>query len=292
MTLCIGVDGGATKTECILVEDSGKIAARHLAGASNPNTIGADEAARTVTEALRAVRAEAPSPPAFTLLCMAGSPLFWKEFAAGLAGFGKVETGRDSLPVLELATAGAPGLVLHSGTGSFVAVRAPDGSVHYAGGLGWRFGDGGSGYDLGRRAIARALLEMQGWAPASRLAATVQRHAGMDDWMEIMRSLYGEASNAKIAALAPAVLDLAADGDQAAAEVVHSSVSELLHLARNVAGSLFPNLPLKDLRAAASGHILTHSLVRSFLAAQGSFSFAFVKEPPIEGLRRLLLRLG
>ena len=31
--------------------------------------------------------------------------------------------------------------------------------MHYAGGLGWRFNDPGSGYDLGRRAIARALLD-------------------------------------------------------------------------------------------------------------------------------------
>src|SRR5579859_403842 len=106
MTLRIGVDGGATKTECILVDGSGKIVARHVTGGSNPNTVGDDVAARTVTEALRAIRGQASAGPSLTLLCMAGSPLFWKEFATSLAGFGRVETGKDSLPILELATAG------------------------------------------------------------------------------------------------------------------------------------------------------------------------------------------
>ena len=81
---------------------------------------------------------------------------FWRETAAALQGYGKVTTTDDSVPVLELATAGAPGLVLHAGTGSFVAARTADGATHYAGGLGWKLGDPGSGYDIGRRAVALA----------------------------------------------------------------------------------------------------------------------------------------
>jgi len=295
MTLRIGVDGGATKTECILVDRSGEIVARHAAGGSNPNVIGAAKAARTVTAALRAVRDRAPagSSPSLTLLCMAGSPLFWKEFAAGLAGFGKVETAKDSLPILELATAGQPGLVLHAGTGSFVAARAPDGSVHHAGGLGWRFGDGGSGYDIGRRAIGRALLELQGWAPSSRLAAAVRQHLKMEDWAEALRGLYREASpNAKIAALAPAVLNLAAAGDPAAGEIVRASASELLDLARFVAVKLFPDTPSDNVRAGLSGPILVHPFVRSELTSRAPFPLTPVEEPPVEGLRRMLLRLA
>ena len=73
-------------------------------------------------------------------------------------GFGKVVACDDSRPVLELATGGKPGLVLHAGTGSFVAAQAPDGTLHYAGGTGWRFGDPGSGYDLGLlRAVTNAV---------------------------------------------------------------------------------------------------------------------------------------
>ena len=161
MNFKIGVDGGGTKTECILVDASGKIVARRLAPGCNPSIAGAEQARLIVTDALCALRDGATVSS--TRLFMAGAPGFWQEFAATLTDFGRTSAHDDSLPVLELATDGAPGLVLHAGTGSFVAARAPDNSVHYAGGIGWRFGDSGSGYELGRRTVARGLLELQGW---------------------------------------------------------------------------------------------------------------------------------
>ena len=174
MSFKIGVDGGGTKTECILVDARGEIVARHLAPGCNPNVTGPDQARAIVTAALDALLAESKienpkSKISATLLFMSGAPTFWQEFAATLTGYGRVTAAIDSLPTLELATHGAPGLVIHAGTGSFVAARSPDGAIHYAGGTGWRFGDPGSGYELGRRAIARALLELQGWLPPSAL---------------------------------------------------------------------------------------------------------------------------
>jgi len=55
MTYKIGVDGGGTKTECILVDDSGAIVARHLAPGCNPNVVGPEQARLIVTDALVAL---------------------------------------------------------------------------------------------------------------------------------------------------------------------------------------------------------------------------------------------
>jgi len=293
-TFKIGVDGGGTKTECILVDARGEIVARHLAPGCNPSIAGPEQARLVVTDALCALRDQAPrpSPLASCLLCMAGSHAFWQEFAATLADFGHVTVADDSLPVLELATRGEPGLVLHTGTGSFVAARAPDGIVHYAGGLGWRFGDPGSGYDLGRRAIARALLELQGWAPASRLGPLLRDHTGLPDAGAITRFFYHDPlANQKIAALAPALLRLASEGDQTAQTLVVDSAAELLALAAHVATKLFPATPLDTLRAGLSGPILTHPTVVQALAARSPLPLAPVEGAPIEGVRRLLTRL-
>ncbi|MBC7369191.1 MAG: ATPase, partial [Undibacterium sp.] len=217
----IGIDGGGTKTECILLDAAGTIVARHLAPGCNPNIIGPEAARTTVTAALTALTSSLNPQPstlnsssvATTLLFMSGAPTFWEEFAASLTGYGRVTAAPDSLPALELATRGAPGLVLHAGTGSFVAARAPDGTLHYAGGTGWRFGDPGSGYELGRRAISRALLELQGWLPPSRLGPAVRDHTQLGaaaDARAITRYFYAHAEpNRLIAALAPAVLRLA-----------------------------------------------------------------------------------
>jgi N-acetylglucosamine kinase-like BadF-type ATPase len=295
----IGVDGGGTKTECILVDDAGAIVARHVAPGCNPSVVGPDEARRIVTEALRALRDQSAAHDPQTAInrvhiYAAGSRAFWRETAAALAEFGNVVTADDSLPVLELATHGGPGLVLHGGTGSFVAARGPDGSIHYAGGVGWRFGDGGSGYDLGRRAIARGLLELQGWAPASPLPAMLREHTSLGraaDAAAMTRYFYTHAdANRQIAALAPAILHLASEGDPTAREIVAGSGGELLEIATRVATKIFPPAVPGTLKAGLSGPVLTHPAVIAALSPRSPFVLVPVEGTPIEGVRRLLMR--
>ncbi len=293
MSWKIGVDGGGTKTECILVEPSGAVAARHTGPGCSPSLVGAARAREIAAEALAAVRAgHLDRKVSSTLLCMAGSRAFWRELGQGLSGFGRVETVDDSVPVLELATRGAPGLVIHAGTGSFVAARTPDGEVHYAGGTGWRFGDEGSGYDLGRRAIARALLELQGWAPPSGLGALVRERTGHATAGAVSVYFYGDpATNNGVSGLAPDVLRLAGEGDKAAAEAVTASVSQLLDLAVSVSGQLFHGRLPESFRAGVSGHILNNAFAYEALASRAPFPLARVTEAPIEGVRLLLARL-
>jgi N-acetylglucosamine kinase-like BadF-type ATPase len=295
----IGVDGGGTKTECILVDAAGTIAARHLAPGCNPSIVGPEQARLIVTDSLCTLRDQAKAREAKfvvtgTRLFMAGAPGFWQEFAAAHRDFGRMRADADSLPVLELATDGAPGLVIHAGTGSFVAARGPDGAVHYAGGIGWRFGDPGSGYELGRRAIARALLELQGWQPRSRLAATVRDHTQLGDEADaaaVTRFFYQHGEpNRVVAALAPAVLRLAAEGDGTALTLVTESAAELLAFAVRVATKLFPGEPLDTVRAGLSGALLTHPVVAQALAPRAPFALLPITAAPIEGVRRLLVR--
>jgi len=233
------------------------------------------------------------------MLFMAGSPAFWMETATALTGFGQVTTDIDSAPVLELATGGAPGLVLHAGTGSFVAARAPDGSSHYAGGLGWKLGDAGSGFDLGRRAIAGAMLELQGWPPAgaktlSPLAEALRVHTGLADYAANSRFFYTDAgANAAISAFAPRVLALAEQNCGPAQQVVADSVTDLARLADQVIHKLFPS-SAAPLPCGVSGRIL-NSVPAAFalrsLATKLRWpvKLEFITTQPIEGVRRLLL---
>ncbi len=294
----IGVDGGGTKTECILVDGTGAIIARHLAPGCNPSVVGPDQARLIITDALcglvQAAFGQQPAPIAATHIYAAGSRTFWHETAAMLPDFGRIVTADDSYPVLELATGGRPGLVLHGGTGSFVAARGPDGAVHYAGGIGWRFGDPGSGYDVGRRAVARALLELQGWAPPSRIGPTVRDHTQLGAAAEvgaITRYFYTHPDpNRPIAALAPAILRLASEGDPTAHALVAESVGELLALATRVAARLFPDTPLDTLPAGLSGPVLTQPVVVAMLEGRSPLALAPIDGNPIDGVRRLLLR--
>jgi glucosamine kinase len=289
----IGVDGGGTKTELILIDEAGDIVDRRITAGCNPNVAGPEGARTTLEEALGTLAAH--HPVSHTLLCMAGAPAFWSETADLLTAgdlFGQVSALDDSRPVLELATGGRPGLVIHAGTGSFVAAQAPDGALHYAGGTGWRFGDPGSGYDLGRRAIGKALLELQGWQLPTSLSTVLRDHTGLMHAPAITRHFYQHADpNKQIAALAPAVLRLAEEGDHAAHQVVAESITTLLQLTEDVITKLFPGWHRDTLRAGVSGPILTHAAVRPILATRSSLNLRPVESTPIEGVRRLLARL-
>lgn len=295
----IGVDGGGTKTELILVDRTGTVVARHVGPGCNPSHLGADGARTVLLTALEALaeKSKIQNPKSkiqATRLYVAGSAGTWHEIAALLHGYGTVTHGPDSLPVLELATNGGPGLVLHAGTGSFVAARAPDGTVHYAGGLGWRFGDPGSGYELGRRAIASALLELQGWAPATGLGEALQAHTGLSDAASITRLFYTDPeTNARIAAFAPRTIELAQKGCRPAQVALASSVGELVAQGRLVTEKLFPGA--KDITCGVSGAVLNnpaaHYALQAFAESNGwPVKLHFITEPPSEGVRRLLLR--
>jgi len=288
----LGIDGGASKTECVLVDPDGKVAARHSTAGCNPSVIGVEEARRRTMDCLWRLRTECGDAEVIeTLLCMAGSRPFWRSFAAGLEGFGRVSAADDSLPVLELATAGQRGLVLHAGTGSFLAARTSDGKARYCGGLGWRFGDEGSGYDLGRRALARAMLELQGSLEPSAVGSLVIGRTGVSDADALVALYYADpAPNRQIAALAPEVLNLAASGDQAAIRIVEGSLEGLLNFAKESSARLFPGVALSTLRAGISGPILNHPFALAFFTARAPFALMPVTDAPIEGVRRLLLR--
>lgn len=309
----IGVDGGGTKTEFILVDAAGAIIARHLGPGCNPSQVGPEKARDILLAGLAALRgsrpnSDLPNPISAAHFYMAGSPPFWRETAAMLQDVGAVTTGPDSLPVLELATGGKPGLVLHAGTGSFVAARTADGSVHYAGGLGWKLGDASSGFDLGRRAIAIALLELQAAGAAgspplqklSPLAEALRNHTGLANYAANSRFFYNDpGANAAISAFAPRVLQLAEQDCGPAQQVVADSVTELARLADQVIHRLFPTarqgVTAGPMPCGVSGRIL-NSVPAAFalrsLAAKLRWPVAlhFITESPAEGVRRLLAK--
>lgn len=289
-TFSIGVDGGGTKTDLVLVDAQGAIVARHSAPGCSPSHVGIDRARAILTEALMEIRGDRVVTR--TRLFMAGSPAAWQQIAGLIHGFGRVQADTDALPVLELATGGEAGIALHAGTGSFIVARAPDGTVHYAGGVGWRFGDPGSGYDLGRRAIAHALLELQGWAPTTALSEALKEHTGLHNAPAITRSLYTSAdANAHIAGFARRVLELAQQGCRPAQLALAGSLTELAAQARLVTDKLFPGA--KVVTCGVSGAILNSPVAVFTLKALAEthgwpVEYRFLTEPPIEGVRRLL----
>ena len=103
----IGVDGGGPRPSASSWTRTGRSPPGTRGPGCSPSLVGAARAREIAAAALEELRAAHPSARiSATLLCMAGSRSFWKEFGEGLAGFGALSTVDDSVPVLELATRG------------------------------------------------------------------------------------------------------------------------------------------------------------------------------------------
>ncbi|MBL4575610.1 MAG: ROK family protein [Opitutaceae bacterium] len=295
-TYSIGIDGGGTKTDFILVDSSGKILAKQSTGGTNPSLFGRESVEEILRQTCTQLIAEAGIPHDSihrTLLCMAGPPRTWKSIATNLKGLGDVTSVDDSIPVVQLAVGDSSGLAIHAGTGSFVAAKDTEGNLHYAGGLGWRMGDPGSGLDLGRRGMNQAFLELQGWVHSTQLTSELQNYMGITNLQEIMEKIYVTSSdpNKLIGRFAPSVVTLATGGLPEALHILTKSIAPIITLAQQVAQKI--NLP-STCRCGLSGRLLSSplgmDLIKETLTTSSlQWDLRCVTEPPIEGIRQLLM---
>ena len=292
----IGIDGGGTKTDFILVDSSGTILAQRSTGGTNPSLHGQENVEIILKQTCAQLITDAGLSQGSihkTLLCMAGPPKTWKAIAEDLEGLGETISVDDSVPVVQLAVGNSAGLVLHAGTGSFVAAKDDKGTLHYAGGLGWRMGDAGSGLDLGRRGMTQAVLELQGWSDSTQLSSELQKYMGITNLQEIMEKIYVISSepNKLIGGFAPIVVQLATGGLPEALYILKNSLKPILSLAQQVAQKL--NLP-STCRCGLSGRFLSSplgvDLIKKALSSHSlKWDLVCVTEPPIEGIRQLLI---
>src|SRR3984893_6905087 len=92
MRCVLGFDGGATKTECVLLNEAGNILAYGRSGASNPGQVGFERAIKEVKQAGQAAAFEARvQPDAISALC------------AGIAGVGAAKAAERMRALLAAA---------------------------------------------------------------------------------------------------------------------------------------------------------------------------------------------
>ena len=162
MRYVLGFDGGGTKTECVLMDETGAILARSRSGPSNAVNVGPEAAAAALAEAgkeaLRSA-AQQPASVAFVLagISGAGEPAVQAEIKTLLQPtFPKASIVITSdLPLTLAATGEIPSAVVIAGTGSAVLGRTAPLKLARAGGFGPIIGDPGSANDIGRKTVAR-----------------------------------------------------------------------------------------------------------------------------------------
>ena len=129
----------------------------------------------------------------------------------------------DACIALAAGLGKSEGIVLIAGTGSIAYGINGRGEVTRAGGWGHIISDEGSGYDIGRQALARGIKATEGRERRSHILDKIMEHLAIVNIDGLLEFIYRPASNkAAIAALAKIVVAVADQGDAVAQEILQS----------------------------------------------------------------------
>jgi N-acetylglucosamine kinase-like BadF-type ATPase len=238
MECILGIDGGATKTFCVIADIEGRVIAEGEGKASNYHVVGIRKAKAAILEAvgnaLSSHKMKLPKPR-FKAACfgLAGldSPNDRKKitnFVADLKLSEKIIVVHDSLIALYGATLGEQGVILIAGTGQVAAGKNKVGMLARSGNWGHIIGDEGSAYDMGRKAMVSVIREYDGRGPSTLLTNYVKCHLHLSEIEEILDRVYAKRlSVTEIAGIAPLVVRAAKERDKVALDILGSAVKDL-----------------------------------------------------------------
>ena len=266
MAFFLGIDGGGTKTSC-LVGDEKSVLSSGAAGGSNVLRVGEAAARTSLVNAIEQACGAAKIDPAqVTRSCVGVAGAARLEVAEAVRKIlaetvgGEIEIVGDMVVALHAAFGVGPGIVVIAGTGSVAYGRDAQGQTARAGGWGFAVSDEGSGHWIGRAAVT-ALLRAADENPASGESVLAPI---MKAWRVETRDALVLAANAPaadFAALFPPMLAAADSGDGLAIEIFSRAGRKLAALAKIVIGRLFPGAD--HVPVAMSGGVFRNSaLVR------------------------------
>jgi len=237
----LGVDGGGSKTDAVIIDADGAAVGAGLGGASNANFTPRRVVTASFRSAIRSAIRHARIDPAritragCTFGTVAREVLAELGIPAEPCWFGESAVAFERAGIDELR-----GVAMTAGTGSSCAVMDGSGTHISAGGWGPLLGDEGSAYSIGLAGIRRALLADEGRGGPTSLVDAVCRYFEVPK----VRQAIGKLCDLKInqpllAGFAPEVAAAAEQGDSVAIEVVQSAGDQLGALVTFLAAKAF-----------------------------------------------------
>jgi N-acetylglucosamine kinase-like BadF-type ATPase len=301
MHYVLGFDGGGTKTECVLLDSHNQIRAITRSGPSNPFRIGHETATAALVEAAQAAAREA----GIDLQKISG-------LCAGLAGVGSAQSHEEmqhhianafpnaklrlitdlelSLEIIDYPAA----IVLVAGTGSSALGRDAQGRTARVGGHGPLISDQGSAYDVGRKAVAAAVLDRDRTGSESAIGAEILRSLKFSSWTELRDRVRTSADE-----VFPRVFSIVAQAAESADAQAQSLLCNAAKEIAAVADALVERLKLRDSAiyiAKTGGMFSASKFFDAELDAQlkkvaPRASVGVLPLPPAEAAARLALKL-
>jgi N-acetylglucosamine kinase-like BadF-type ATPase len=240
MRYVLGFDGGGTKTECVLMDETRVVLARARSGPSNPLRVGFLAAVTALQQAAHDALAEARIQHARIVAVCAGlagvgHPEAARKMQEDLcASFGGVKVCVVTDLALSLeATGQRPAVVLVAGTGSAAIGWDAQGHLSRVGGYGPLLGDQGSAYDIGRQAILSALRACDRTGADTPLGAQILGQLECASWAELQNRAR-TAADEVFPRVFPVVAGAADAGDEVARKLLLDATRDLATLAEMI----------------------------------------------------------
>ncbi|MEA2609044.1 MAG: hypothetical protein QOJ75_1287 [Chloroflexota bacterium] len=222
----VGVDGGKSKTVCLLADATGTILGWGRSGGSDKAAVPVDEAIDAIATAVDAALAEARvTRNDLAVGCFGLAGADWPEDfillrdilqERGLAR--DVVVRNDAQIALRAASRSGLGLVLSAGTHLSVALRTESGQEWFSG---WSSVDGPGGSEAGRRVVWAVLHEYDSRGAPTALTGALFEATGLGP-EELLRAISrGAVDEQFTAGLAPLLFQTyAATSDAVAAGII------------------------------------------------------------------------
>jgi N-acetylglucosamine kinase-like BadF-type ATPase len=231
----VGVDGGGTKTEAVVMDAHQLVIGEGLAGPSNPLRVGIAGAAAAVREAIDNACASAKIRRGDLVAAQIGlAGARRRELRERMRetlttlDIGEIEVVTDANIALYGATGGAPGLVVIAGTGSICCGINARRKRFCAGGWGPIAGDEGGGAWLARRALRAVAHAFDGRGPQTVLTDLACAYFHVTSPDDLTTAIYAPTiTNERLAGFGRDVVNAAKEEDAVASQIVKEGGSEL-----------------------------------------------------------------
>ncbi len=245
--LLIGIDGGGTKTDAILLTPHGDLVARATGGPSNYQDVGRHAAVEVWSDLLDVLTEDADGEVLTSAWGLSGwdrprdaeilSVVIRQVDRAPDAGRDMVN---DAFLALRAGSVDGRGVAVISGTGSNCCGVGGPGQRERIGGLAYEFGDSASGTDIGRDGLRAAFRGEDGRAPRTLLIDLLYDRYDLERLDDIVDLFVEDADDpANPGVFAPLVFDAATLGDPVATRILEDAGRELGLCATLVAGRIF-----------------------------------------------------
>ena len=251
MSYVLGIDGGGSKTVCVLMNEKREFLGRGEAGSANYQSVGIEAAKFSIESAINQAIIKQDSIK-IDAICL------------GLAGVGRAKDieiikkiikdipatenikseniiiSHDALIALVGGISNDVGIVVAAGTGSIVFGRNHRGETKRVGGWGYILGDEGGAYQIAVAGMKAALKAYDGKGISTSLVTDFKGHFGLTNIEELIGIVYRSGLGVKeIAALAPIVDNAAFLGDEVANQIIDNAVDELVKATSVVIDEIF-----------------------------------------------------